>query len=205
MSSSRLLRHLTVVANQTDSTVAGALNLSAGTPSPRVFNSIVFDNSPLNLSGARPGSLSHCLYEGAVGTGNGDAAPRFASYGLLGGQWSSAPSFDPQRLQTRLTHTGAAFGDLSGWFVRPSPDDGRWAYVVESDGDGLWVYGDFTRRTAAGQDYTLYNLRLAADSPAIDAADDLEAPARDLVGIPRFDVAGVGAATADMGAYEWQP
>ncbi|MEQ1746214.1 MAG: HYR domain-containing protein [Saprospiraceae bacterium] len=47
------------------------------------------------------------------------------------------------------------------------------------------------------------DLRLQACSPAIDAANDADAPANDLDGNARFD-ALAGGSIADMGAYEYQ-
>jgi hypothetical protein len=200
------LRHLTVVANVSDGISLGAgVALSAGTPPARLVNSVLFQNSAPELDGGDPGDISHCLYSGASGPTNVDADPGFRSFGQRAGQWSGAPLFDAERAQTRLQADGAALPDVTGWFVKPSSADPRWAYVAENDADTIWVHGDVSGWTAAGGSYALYDLRLSAASAAIDAADDSEAPATDITVKARHDVPAVGSATADIGAHEWSP
>jgi len=46
---------------------------------------------------------------------------------------------------------------------------------------------------------------LVAGNPAIDAGNDVDCPANDQRGVARIDVAGVGTATCDAGAYEFVP
>jgi len=195
---------------------SGGVSVEGGSVS--VSNSVLFGNEPYEvgyLPLTSPVAVSHSLVEaGYSGPGNLDADPLFAGAPLFdGGAWT-AVDYETTDLSTVLTDNAASWepGALAGLPLELGADDGAiWAEIADNTETEVIVIGDLTGTVEVGQTYAVYDLRLAAGSPCIDAADGDLAPETDKDGNPRVDDpatvnTGVGTPEhVDIGAYEYQP
>lgn len=124
---------------------------------------------------------------------------------LADGQWTIV-AYDRGSARTSFSDSTLALvpGSLRGLFVQADTEDSRWLHVLENTETDVVVWGDQTSFVSAGDSYRLHDLRLHADSVAVDAADDSTALTSDMLGQSRVDLADRGKAgtQADQGALE---
>ncbi len=201
--------------------------------SPTVVNCIFWENSAgtgvaaINNYDATP-FVFHSDIEGGYlgGAVIIDLDPGFLTAQTASGPWDSF-TYDATLHQSLLQDTGAAWspGELEGMFVQPDSSNPRWFTIVANTADTIRVWGDMTNILTMVNSYALYDLRLGAGSPCIDAgygcstmggcdvppwvpvtsATDLEGNGRQDAGLSLTN-GGVGAPSfVDLGAYEYQP
>jgi len=121
-------------------------------------------------------------------------------------------SFDSVTLRTTLTDATASWvpGELAGALLKPDDANNTlWAYVVDNTEVTVTTWGELPA-VLAGDEYRILDLRIAADSPCLDAGDGDHAPALDFFGNARHNVlrvtnSGVGtSAFTDIGVHEYQ-
>lgn len=184
---------------------------------PTVMNSIFWGNTKSVDGGDYLASYSNIQEEIPAGPGNISEDPLFVAgpdNPLFSGAWTWV-SYDATRYQTVLVFDATTLvpGSAKGLFVRPEMTDPRWFVIAGNTADALRVWGDMTELLpglGVGSSFEVYDLRLSAGSPCIDAADGDVAPELDIEGNPRYDDpatanSGTGMCTyVDMGAYEYQ-
>jgi hypothetical protein len=204
----------TLVGNRASSG-GGLYNMTGGGGSsnicyPSINSSVVFGNSPDSFARDAYPSVTTVTYSdiegGSPGTGNISLDPLFAHPGLQG--IISAVAYDPARFVTLLEDASASLipGELAGRFLQYGGLS-RWLYLVDNSATTITVLGN-AEEVPLGSAYVVYDLRLDAASPCIDAGDGQAAPPLDVEGFPRLDGpganVGLGPPWADMGAYEHQ-
>lgn len=157
--------------------LAGALQVS---------NTIVRENSPDQIEpGAGTVAVRYSNVAGGwAGPGVLDADPRFTP--SPHGSWTADATYDLQAYQILLHDSQANWlpGALAGQLVQLDAGHPRHAPVVANTETTLTVWADWATIEAgaasitAGTPYVVRDFRLAADSPCIDAGDNLD-PIRD--------------------------
>ncbi len=209
------------------------------TPQSTVVNSIVWAagtgaSSQVVASDGAEISVSYSIVEGGfdgagAGEGISDADPAFRIFtSPLTGDWE-AVSYDAGTRTTILSDDEAAFepGALRGAIVEPDTshvdliwsgvDTWRRFFVIKGNtATAIEVWGDLGSEygiptyVQVDDSYNIFDLRLTASSPAVDAADGDQAADHDLAGNARFDATvddnGFGQPSyCDIGAYEYLP
>jgi hypothetical protein len=225
-----LLINATVAGNeQLDSSTSSAGGIDADTGSLSIMNSIFWDNQ-------RPGSTTAHIAAGSgvTMTVTYTDLPGYASlpdyssatnlyddprlYAYYGNPFDNG-QFDDLALDER---TGTIYliddqanwtpGELAGVVVRFNSylDSYRWTFVHDNTADAVLLQGPIPDIPAIPGSYSLYDLRLAADSPCIDRGNGTpDVPGTDLRGQARVDYSPVqnqGDGTpdyVDLGAYEF--
>ncbi len=225
-----LLINATVAGNeQLDSSTASAGGIDADTGSLSIMNSIFWDNQ-------RPGSTdAHIAASGGVTTTV--TYTDLPGYASLPDYSSPTNLYDDPRLYAYYGNpfdtgqfedlaldesTGAMWliddqanwtpGELAGAVVRFNSflDPYRWTVVHDNTADAVILQGPIPDIPVIPGSYSLYDLRLAADSPCIDRGNGTpDVPGTDLRGKARVDYGPVpnqGDGTpdyVDLGAYEF--
>ncbi|MBN2195238.1 MAG: hypothetical protein JW751_20645, partial [Polyangiaceae bacterium] len=180
------LLHMTVVSN---TSVEGASGVDGRQPTLAYWmNSIIYDNDYSASSNITIGRTSL----------PGHPYPVFAGYPLASGVWSSV-AYDETLLQTVLRVATDSWepGALAKLFVRPDMTSTLWSTIADNDADAIYLWGDLTADfdgapyIEAGDEFELYDLRLASSSPYIDNATGQYTTHADIDGVFRHDQPGV--------------
>ncbi|MCA9242753.1 MAG: hypothetical protein KDA32_02270 [Phycisphaerales bacterium] len=175
-------------------------------------------------------TVNHSNVQGqwmGAGANNLSGDPGFTG---ISGNWTTGATFDPNAGQTTLVDGSANYtlDQLAGMVLNPNNSQALHTLIVSNTSQSIVVWGDVSALVPiGGPAYTVFDYRLLAGSPCIDAADNGAVPADtldldqdgdvveptpfDLAGAPRFvddpntADTGVGAcAIVDMGAFEFQ-
>jgi hypothetical protein len=194
-------------------------------------DSIVWGNSPDQIGGAVAVTYS-CVEGGWGGEGNIDVDPSLV--GGPFGMWTSDAIYNPDTYQVVFTDEDASWSENEwvGAYVNPDTSvswEPLQLVIVANTPTTITAWADWWGASwvTAGDRYELYDYRLGAGSPCIDAADNEAVPADefdldedgdteeplpfDLDGNPRFvddpttpDTGNGDPPIVDMGAYEFQ-
>ena len=139
------------------------------------------------------------------GLGNLDADPLFA--GGPSGVWTTAGAYEWPAYQVTFTDAAASWAEneLAGKAINPDTSQPLHLTIVANTPTTVTAWADARTVTAgvswvgAGTNYEIYDYRLTAGSPCINAGSNYAPalPATDLDGAPRVQQCRV-----DMGAYE---
>jgi hypothetical protein len=175
-----------------------------------ISNCILFQNSSPGRQVSQSSDPTYSCIPDLPTSGKGNIAedPLLLGLPFASGRWTAAGTFDEVTWQTTLVDAGASWepNALVGLLVRPVfgwPSQ----FVIASNSDNtITVWGDASPLTRQNDLYDIYDFRLSASSPCIDAGinEDWMWEATDLDGSSRI-VPGGFSATVDMGAYEYVP
>ncbi|MDD5305743.1 MAG: choice-of-anchor Q domain-containing protein [Deltaproteobacteria bacterium] len=216
MGSSPMVINCTFVGNRSYGEAAGAIWSELG-GAPVVAGSILWGNVSPEIAGS--GVTADVTYSdvagGHAGDGNIDADPIYRGFPAVASQEPDSMWYDEKMFITTLEDSDETWtpGELAGlslliWSDAVSPYP-LFAHIIDNAKTRIMVLGDITAY-APGASYEVYDFRLAAGSPCIDAADGDVAPSFDALGREREDdpatpnTGGGVPDYADMGAFEYQ-
>ena len=191
----------TFSGNQSDG-FSGAIWVRRPSASLTAKNCIFWADFPDELGTADNGMLTatFCDIQGGYdGVSNLGSDPLFTN--APAGVWTAVGTFNAATRQTTLTISSAKWtpNAYAGLTVNPDIRQSLQYYIVTNTATSVTVWGDAVAAGAAvGALFQIYDYRLQAFSPCIDAGTADGAPATDLAGAPRKQ--GLGF---DMGAYEF--
>ncbi|MHC5108373.1 MAG: right-handed parallel beta-helix repeat-containing protein [Planctomycetota bacterium] len=187
------IRNCTLRANRSGFEGRGALANSdllagqgvAGTLA--VVNSIVYQNSPVQITGDA-GAVT-TVASSCIQYGDGepwydescmDDDPQFVAQ--PGGQFTAAADYDEQAGQTTFTDVNAGWepGELAGLFLNPDTSQYLQSQIVSNTETQLTVWGDFEDDVPNDAPYQINDYHLSLTSPAVDTADNGLLPPDDL-------------------------
>jgi len=167
-----------------------------------VVNTIIWGNGTElsgNVDDDRPFSISYTDlnlsdYDGINGNIQSDPV-----WYTETGTWTGSPVFDRTNAITRLTNSAVNWptNGLAGQCVNVDTNINLQFYITANTKNTLTVWGDASAGFS-GKSYIIYDYRLGAGSPCINAGSDSNAPNVDLVNTNRPQ-----ARIFDMGAYEY--
>jgi hypothetical protein len=167
----------------------------------RIVNSIIWDNTAAFDSQLyRSATPAHCCIEGWNGSGEGNISddPLFVVTPSGGGRWTADGSFDNKTWQTSLTDTAASWQPdaLKGLLVNPDTAEAFQFVIASNTATTMNVWGDASNLAKVNQAYEIYDYRLVATSPCVDAGDNA-------VDAGRFDLEGGYRRISTKGKAGW--
>ena len=197
-----------------------------------IINCIVWGNSEVGgVQVSESDTITYSCIEGWTGvdSGNINSDPVFAGFAYDSATWTADAVYDSSTFQSTLIDTGAGWviDSLAGMFVKPDTGSVFQYLIVSNTDTTITVWCDLSDSVSIGDNFEIYDYRLATGSPCIDAGDStVDAGEYDVGGNFRYvsskdkagwdgDIAflyenGDGDVTLawkyfiDMGAYEYQ-
>ncbi len=217
------IRNVTITGQSCDTSALRFGNGGMYLNDQYVYNSILWDNSCPAMD--YPQAPFFVDLDPPIPSGYASlAAPQIVTAldpMFVGGFGSPARSstwtdviYDPDTNRTRLVDDTATWtpGDLDGQVLQPDTVyTGRYYPARADTATSITAWGDLSLWVQVGDAYRIYDFRLAAGSPMIDAGWGDESVFPSFLGLPIQDDPaspndGYGTpTTVDLGAYEYQP